>query len=235
MYFLANVIGPILGVIYNVVGSYGVAIIILTVIMKLILLPLSIKQVKSTQAMSKIQPKVKELQKKYKDDKETLNRKTMELYSKEGVNPLMGCLPMLIQLPILFGLFGALRKPEVYVFAGQPELAAEVVNSSFLWVKSLAEPDLISNLIASGPDWLLKLPGILPIFSALTTYYSMQMNTQNSPQAGGGSMKAMSTVMPVMILVMGAQFASGLLVYWAVSNVFQMGQQYIIPKITEEA
>lgn len=232
MYFLAKFIGPILGFIYDFTGNYGLSIILLTILMKVALIPLSIKQVKSTNKIQKLQPELKKLQEKYKNDKETLNKKTMELYSENGANPLSGCLPLLIQMPIIFGLFGALRMPETYVFAGDMEAAKLATEMSFLWIKSLSEPDLLSNVLASGPSWLLALPGIFPIVSAISTYFSMSMN--GSAQQGGSQMKTFSLMMPLMILYMGAQFASGLILYWTVSNVFQIGQQVLIPKLAKE-
>lgn len=232
MYFLAKFIGPVLGFIYNFTGNYGLSIILLTIIIKLILFPLSIKQVNSTNKISKLQPELKKLQEKYKNDKETLNKKTMELYSKNGANPLSGCLPLLIQMPILFGLFGVLRMPETYVFSGNIEATNLAVQTSFLWLRSLSEPDLIGNVLASGPSWLLALPGVFPIISSISTYFSMSMN--GSAQQGGNQMKMFSLMMPLMILYMGAKFASGLMLYWTVSNVFQIGQQVLIPKLTKE-
>lgn len=231
MSFLAGFIGNILSFIFDIVNSYGLSIIILTILMKLVLLPLSIKQIKSTNKISEIQPRIKELQEKYKDDKETLNSKMMELYKKEGVNPLSGCLPMLVQLPILFGLFAVLRDPAQYVFAGSAEAADAAVNVSFLWVKSLNNPDLLGNIISSGPSWLLGLPGLLPIISAASTY--LQMNTMKSSGAQQGSMKTMGTIMPLFILYMGINFASGLMLYWTVSNLFQIAQQALVPKVVK--
>jgi YidC/Oxa1 family membrane protein insertase len=232
MYFLAKFIGPVLGFIFEFTGNYGLSIILLTILIKLLLFPLSIKQVKSTNKISKLQPQLKKLQEKYKDDKETLNKKTMELYSENGANPLSGCLPLLIQMPILFGLFGVLRMPETYVFSGNIEAANLAVQTSFLWLKSLSEPDLIGNVLASGPSWLLALPGVFPIISSISTYFSMSMN--GSAQQGGNQMKMFSLMTPLMILYMGANFASGLMLYWTVSNVFQIGQQVLIPKLTKE-
>ena len=113
--------------------SYGLAIIIMTILIKLILSPLTAKQIASTRAMSRIQPKMKELQARYKDDKVTLNQKMSELYKSEGVNPLAGCLPLLIQMPIMIGIFYGIRD---FQYAGP---------SSFLWMQSIADPDPYSH------------------------------------------------------------------------------------------
>jgi YidC/Oxa1 family membrane protein insertase len=232
MYFLAKFMGPVLGAIYNITNNYGISIIILTLLMKLVLFPLSIKQVKSTNKMTKLQPEIKKLQEKYKNDKEKLNKKTMELYSENGANPLSGCLPLLIQMPILFGLFGVLRDPALYVFHGDLAATSLAINTSFLWLKNLDAPDLLSNVISVGPSWFLALPGIFPIISSVSTYFSMSMN--NTGQQSGTQMKTFTLMMPLMILYMGAKFASGLMLYWTVSNVFQIGQQLMITKLTKE-
>jgi YidC/Oxa1 family membrane protein insertase len=108
---LLDGIGWVLARIYDVVGNYGVAIIVLTIAIMLVLLPLGIKQIKSMQAMQAIQPKVKDLQKKYKGDKQRVQEETMKLYKEAGVNPLGGCLPLLLQLPILFAMYAVLRAP----------------------------------------------------------------------------------------------------------------------------
>ena len=174
--------------------------------------------------MNDVQPKIKEIQAKYKNDKEQLNAKTMELYKENKINPLSGCLPLLIQLPILFGLFAVLRDPSTYVFGGSVELATEVLSKGFLWVQDLSNPDLISNIWASGPPLIIGLPGVLPIISSVSTYFQMASSgtTQNS------TTKTMAYTMPIMILWFGRSFAAGLMVYWTVSNLFQIAQQYVI-------
>lgn len=208
---IAKTLGTLLSLIYSLVNNYAVAIILFTIIIKFILLPLTFNQTKQTKKMQELQPKIKELQEKYKNDKEKLNIKIMELYREHKINPLGGCLPLLIQLPILFGLFGALRKPEVYVFPNNPELLAKATNAPFLWLPNLVDPD----------------PIILPILAAVTTYLSMnQMNTGEQAQ----QMKTMNIVLPLMILWWGRSFPAGLTLYWVVSNLFQMAQQYFLTK-----
>jgi len=224
--FIATPLGSILGFIFNFTNSYAIAIIILTLLIKIVLFPLSISQIQSTKKMNEVQPKIKELQKKYKNDKETLNIKTMELYKDYKINPLSGCLPLLIQLPILIGLFTVLREPTIYVFGGSPEMAAEILGKGFLWLKDLSQPDLISNIWPGGPEMITGLPGILPIVSSATTY--IQMKTMNTGAAQNSTTKTMAITMPIMILWFGKTFAAGLLIYWTVSNIFQMGQQYVI-------
>lgn len=225
---LAKPLGALLHLIYNMVGNYGVAIILFTIVVKVILLPLTFKQLQSTKAMNDIQPELKKLQEKYKNDKTTLNEKTMSLYKEHSINPMAGCLPLLIQLPILFGLFAALRAPIEYVFAGDAAAAAVATSAPFLWMANLLDPDVLT-VPFSLPLLGNKIPWILPIIAAVTTYFSMVMSA--GKQKGGTqpqSMKTMSIMMPFMILFWGVGFPAGLTLYWAVSNVFQMVQQYFL-------
>lgn len=220
---IAKTLGSLLYLIYNIVNNYAIAIILFTLIVKVLLLPLTFNQLKQTKNMQKIQPELKKLQDKYKNDKETLNVKMMELYKEHKINPVGGCLPLLIQMPILFGLFGALRNPIEYVFKGDAALASIATDAPFLWLQNLINPDvfMIGNV---------AVPGILPIIAAATTYLSMNtMNAANQaeqPQA----MKTMNLFLPLMILWWGKSFPAGLTLYWVVSNIFQMAQQFLLPK-----
>jgi YidC/Oxa1 family membrane protein insertase len=231
--FIYQGLGALLGGVYGFVGSYWLAIVIFTIIVKLLLIPLSFKQIQSTKAMNDIQPKLKKLQEKYKDDKETLNIKMMELYKEHNINPLAGCLPLLIQMPVLFGLFGVLRNPAEYVFGGNAAMATEALNQGFLWVSDLSVPDSLGALINTGVPFLNGLPGILPILAALTTYLSMALTTGKQQQANQ-QMQTMQMMMPLMILWFGTSMSAGLMIYWVVSNTFQMGQQYIVPKLANK-
>lgn len=210
MSFLAAPLGLLLKVIYDLIGSYGVAIIVFTIVVKLLLVPLTIKQTRSMKALQEIQPKMQALQEKYKDDKEKLNVKTMELYQEHKINPLGGCLPMLIQLPILLGLFAVLRDPGIYVFESQA--VYEALDTSFLWMSNLALPD----------------PWILPLGAGLTTFlssYTMSGANKNDP-----TQKVMLYFFPAMIFWWGRSFPAGLTLYWVVSNAFQVVQQLIIKR-----
>lgn len=229
--FFASIFGTLLGFIYDFVGNYGISIVIFTIICKLILMPLTLKQLKSTKKMTDIQPKVEALKVQYKNDPEKLNELTAKLYKDEGVNPLGGCLPLLIQMPIIIGLFAALRAPEVHVFA-DAATAAIAQADPFLWIGDLSSPDLMSNIFSSGPAWFLALPGLMPIISAILTYF--QMKSTSSPQAGAqqnSTMKMMQYMFPVMILFWGKTFTAGLIIYWTVGNVFQLVQQEVLKRI----
>lgn len=134
MDFLSNIVQQVITVLYNFTDSvgfanYGLAIVIMTVIVKLILYPLSKKQIESTKAMMELQPKMKAIQEKYKDDKQRLNMELANLYKSEGVNPLAGCLPLVVQMPIMIGIFYGIRD---FHYAGP---------SNFLWMESISNPD----------------------------------------------------------------------------------------------
>ena len=173
--WIAKPLGIFLMWIYDIVGSYGLSIIIFTVIVKLLLYPLYAMQMKSTAKMGLIQPKMKELQSRYANDKETLNIKVSQLYKEEGINPMGGCLPMLVQMPIIFGLFALLRDPLQYMGTNAKMMFA--VHESFLWMPDLSQMD----------KW------ILPILAGIATYFSFSMSNQQQEMPGGtgGMMKSM--------------------------------------------
>ncbi len=201
--FLAKIIGYVMQFIYSLVNNYGLSIIILTFLVRLCLLPLYNKQNKYTAAMADLQPKINDIQTKYAADRNTMNEKLNEVYAEAGISPLSGCLPMLIQLPIILGLFALLRNPLTYMSGS--EMAA-AVHESFLWVSDLSQPD----------SW------ILPLLAGITTYFS----TASTSEAGGNSMVAMKYFFPVMLFLLGRTFPSGLALYWAVGNFFTMLQTY---------
>ena len=207
MDFLSNIVQQVITVIYGFlhgVGfpNYGVAIIIMTVLVKLILYPLTKKQIESTKAMMEIQPKMKAIQEKYKDDKQRLNMELANLYKSEGVNPLAGCLPLLIQMPIMIGIFYGIRD---FHYAG---------SASFLWMESISAPD---------PTY------ILPVLSALTTFIASKQ-TMPATGAGGAQNKMMMYFMPLFIGYISLTFPAGLVLYWVVMNIMQIGQQYMMDK-----
>ncbi len=234
MDFIYRALGGLLGGVYGFVGSYWLAIVFFTIIVKFLLVPLSFKQIQSTKAMNDVQPKLKALQEKYKNDKETLNIKMMELYKEHNINPLAGCLPLVIQMPILIGLFGVLRKPAEYVFGGDASLASQALNQGFLWVSDLSVPDSLGALVDTGVPFLNGLPGILPILAALTTYLSMVFVGGKKQQQANQQMQTMQMMMPLMILWFGTTMSAGLMIYWVVSNSFQIGQQIIVPKLANK-
>lgn len=180
------------------IPSYGMAIILMTVVIKMILYPLTVKQVKSMKAMQELQPKMKRLQEQYKTNPQLLQQEMQKLYREAGVNPLAGCLPMLVQMPILMAIFYALK-----------DATYEGGNPSFLWLPSLSEAD---------PYY------ILPVLSALSTYLTSRQTTDGSNQ----QMKMMMYVMPIFIGWMSMNFAAGLVIYWITMNLVQVVQQWFI-------
>lgn len=179
--------------------SYGIAIIVLTVIIKTALLPLAVKQIKSMKAMQEIQPKMQEIQKKYKNDPKKLREEMSKLYRDNGASPMSGCLPLLIQMPFLVAIYYALQG-----FNYDP------AHESFLWLESLAVPDSTY---------------ILPIISAVSTFI---ISWQTTPKNAPSNQKTMLLVMPLMIGWMSLNFPSGLVIYWIVVNLYQLVQQTIM-------
>ncbi len=232
-----------IGLDYGILSAYALSIVITTLIFKLILLPLTIKQTKSMKEMSDIQPQIQALQKKYKDDQQTLSTKQMELYKEHKINPLGGCLPLLVQMPILFAYFRVMQSPIKYVFnaSADPkvnEATYAAANRAFLWVKDIA---LAPGATVNGNVNEIAIMGfaipIMAAIAALTTYLSTKMMTP--PPAGDGkqasqaesTQKTMTMLTPVMIFVFGFNYPVGLTLYWTVSNLFQIGQQYLAKKV----
>lgn len=176
-------------------ANYGIAIILMTIVIKMILYPLTVKQVKSMKAMQEMQPEMKKIQAKYKDKPEMLQKEMTALYKNSGVNPLAGCLPLIAQMPILMGIFYAIRD---YTYIGSP---------SFLWLDNLSQVD---------PYY------ILPVLSAITTYIQQkQTMTEINQQT-----QMMMIMMPLFIGGISCTFPSGLVIYWVISNIMQIAQQW---------
>ncbi|WP_160680311.1 membrane protein insertase YidC [Clostridium sp. C8-1-8] len=190
--------------ITHVGTSYVLAIFILTVIVRLILLPLNIKQIRSQAKMQEVQPIVQEMQKKHKNDPQKAQMEMMRIYKENNVSPFSGCLPLLIQMPILFALYGVFSK-------------INVQGASFLW---------IPNLYAKDP-WY-----VLPVVSAITTYLSSYLATKSTAattqQAGGMNMGSMNIGMAIMMGVMAINFRSALVLYWIMGNLIQVVQTYFL-------
>ncbi|HBC73386.1 MAG: hypothetical protein A2008_02845 [Candidatus Wallbacteria bacterium GWC2_49_35] len=191
--FLALLILQSLFFFYGITKSYGLSIILLTVAIKLLLQPLTNKQTKSMKDMQKIQPHIAELKKKYPDNMQKQNEEVMKLYKEHGINPFSGCLPLLLQLPILFALFTALRS------------SVELKGEGFLWLADLSMAD---------PTW------ILPIAIALS------MHIQQSQMQVDPNQAAAMQFMPIFMFFITYTLPAGVLLYWGVSNVLQVGQQW---------
>lgn len=190
--------------------SWGLAIICLTLIVRICIWPLHAKSTLSMKRMSKLQPKMKELKEKYADDPNKLNTEMMGLYRKYGINPLGGCLPMLIQIPIFFGFFRML------------DYAVELRNQPFLWVDDLSQPDTVGHF--------LGIPiNLLPIVMAATSAIQMAM----MPKTGDKMQQRIMMMMPLMFFFFCYNYASALALYWTTQNIFSIGQTWLMNKIPE--
>ena len=213
MKLLATPLGYLLTHLYDLVGNYGIAVLIITIIVKACLYPVYAKQMKSSMKMSKLQPKIQELQQKYGNDRETYSEKVQELYKSEGASMYGGCLPMIIQMFVIMGLFALFRNPMSYM---TDENMLYAIHESFLWIPDLAQPD----------KW------ILPIAAGAATFISYSMSSSQQMQsqlAGGGNAKQgnmMSKMMkyffPIMILWFARTYPAGLAIYWFGSQVIQI-------------
>jgi YidC/Oxa1 family membrane protein insertase len=220
-------------------SAYSISLILITLVIKFLLLPLTLKQTKSMKRMQELNPQISELKEKYGKDPQTFQRKQMELYKEVNYNPMSGCLPMLIQLPLIITFFNVIQNPVKYVFNGD-QAAYDIMNKSFLWIKNLAfsEGQIISEGIVNGLNIGFNIPFIgmaLPILagiSAYTTYLTTKMTASAQPTMADEQAKTtqnmMSIMMPIMIFFMSIKFPSGLALYWVIGNIFQLGQQWII-------
>ncbi len=201
--FIGKPLLRVLNVLYSVVGNYGIAIIILTFFIRILFYPLSYKSFKSMKEMSKLQPKLKELQLKYKGKPEMLNKATMELYKKHKVNPFGGCIPVVVQIPVFLALYNVLLN------------AIELRGAPFVW--------WITDLSAKDPYY------ILPIIMGLTMFLQQKL----TPSTMDPKQQKIMMFMPLIFTVMFLSFPSGLVIYWATNNILTILQQFIDSKIIQ--
>lgn len=216
-YFLTRPFFFIINFFYGLVGNLGVAIILFTVVLRICVFPLANTSFKSFANMRKIGPQMTELREKYKDDKQKLQEELVKLYQKEKVNPMAGCLPILIQIPIFFSLFKVLSN------------TIEMRHTPFFgWIHDLSAPDPTSfwNLFGllpwQGPTFLAI--GLWPIFMLITMIFQRKL----SPPPADKFQAQMFAIMPWIMTIILAQFAAGLVIYWTFNNLFSTIQQYII-------
>jgi YidC/Oxa1 family membrane protein insertase len=196
-----NLFYIILEFFYKYVNNYGVSIVLLTLSVRLVLLPLTISQTRNMIQMQRIQPKLKELQEKYKDNKEKLQTELMAFYKEHNVNPLAGCFPLLLQLPIFFALYR--------VLIDYPNLKG----ASFLWIGDLSKPDILFGWL---PIMLILMVGT----SLLTS-----LQTMTDPKQ-----RILTFAMPLLFGFIGFRLPAGILLYWNVTNIWSILQQYIMAK-----
>ena len=208
---LVDFVVHILNAIYGVVGNYGIAIIIVTVLMRIIIFPLTLKQEKSMKKMRELQPELEKIKDKYKDNPQEYQQKTAELYRESGVNPLGGCLPLLIQMPVFVALYWA--------FSGN----AIPADAKFLWF-TLKHTD---RLLMIG-NFSFNL---LPILNVGVTYIQQKiMTSATSGQESSQQMQTMLYMMPLMMLFIFYKMPSGVTLYYLVSGALSLVQQYFILK-----
>ena len=201
--------------LFRVIGNFGVAIICLTLVVRLIMFPIAQKQFQSMAAMRKLQPKMKALQERYKDDRPRQQQEILKLYQEEKINPAAGCLPILLQIPVFYALYKVLL------------VSVEMRHQPFaLWIKDLSAPDPLTPLNLFGlldftpPTFLLI--GVLPILLGVTMWLQFKLN----PQQMDPTQQQIFALMPWIMMVIMAPFASGLQLYWVTSNVLTILQQW---------
>ena len=200
----------------HLIPNYGIAIIILTLFTKVLLWPLGTKSYKSMGAMKKLQPLIKEIKEKYGDDRKRVNEETMALYRTYKINPLGGCLPMLVQIPVFFALYRMLYE------------AIELRHAPFfLWINDLAAPDRLFNFNFSIP--FMDPPYGIPVLT-LVMGATMFLQQRMSPPMGDPAQAKMMMLLPIVFTFIFINFSSGLVLYWLVSNIVSIGQQYYITK-----
>ncbi len=240
---LTGGLGSVLNFFYGILpaglGSarYGVAIILLTLAVSLVLFPLTLKQTRSMKAMQEIQPDVKRLQKEYKEDRQELNAKLMELYQERGVNPAAGCLPLIVQMPIWFALFSVLRSSKDSLIDGtSPIPAGSKLSQALIDGQSdfLGMDLQITPSTASGDGFVQLIPYLVLILIVVGSGYYQSVQTmkkrkdapeQNAQQQG---VQNAMRFLPVLFGVFSWNFPTGLVLYFATSNLFRVGQQAYI-------
>jgi YidC/Oxa1 family membrane protein insertase len=210
--FIAQLMLQLLGFFYSVVHNWGLAIIILSVAVYLLLFPLSMKQMRSMKEMQLLQPKIEALRKELKDNPQKLNKEIMELYKEHKVNPLSGCLPLLLQMPIFFALYQALIR------------SVALRGAHFLWIKDLSSPDNAFTLKNSIP-FLGNQVNILPILMAIGMFVQQKISMSTASGEAQQQQKMMLVIMPIMFGVIFYQMPSGLVLYWFVNSLLMLAYQ----------
>jgi YidC/Oxa1 family membrane protein insertase len=197
-----------LNTLHSFLGNYAAAIFALTVIVKAILWPIQNKATRSARQMAALSPKMQELREKYKDDPTKMNQELMKLYKEYGINPVGGCLPMVIQIPIFFGLFTMLRQ------------AVELRNANFLWIHDLSQPDTVARIDLAG----FSIPiNVLPLIMAATSFWM----THLTPKSGDPTQQRMMMFMPIIFIVFCYNFAAALALYYTTQNLLTILQLYL--------
>jgi len=205
-----------MNIIYGVVPNYGLAIILITIIIKILLWPLGTKSYKSMNEMKRVQPLITGIREKYKDDKKKQNEEIMGLYRTYKINPMGGCLPMVVQIPVFFALYRMLYE------------AIELRHAPFIgWINDLSAPDRLFNFGFSIP--FMEPPYGIPVLT-LIMGATMFLQQKMSPPMGDPAQAKLMMLMPIVFTFIFINFSSGLVLYWLVNNVLSISQQYYIQK-----
>lgn len=221
LYFITKPIFLLLHIFYDYIGNFGIAILLLTVFIKMLLFPIAYKGYVGMNKLRDLQPKMAELKERYKDDAQGFQKALVDLYKKEKVNPAAGCLPILMQMPVFFALYKVL-----YV-------TIEMRHAPFFgWIQDLSAPDPTSlfnlfGLIPWSPPAFLMI-GVFPILMSITMYIQQKLNPEPTDPMQAKMMK----MLPFIFLFMFSSFPSGMVIYWAWSNLLSIIQQVVIKKIT---
>jgi YidC/Oxa1 family membrane protein insertase len=229
----------VLMLFYHLFGDFALSIIVMTLLIRLVLYPLTLQQLKSSKATQAIQPQMAEIRKKYAKDPRAQQEAISALYKESGVNPLAGCLPLLIQLPVLYGLFYALstvlRNPAIY----KPNGVAIINNIIYPFLPHFAKlPDFNLNWFTFiNPHWIIPLGApdpthILPIVAGLMTFVQLRMSQPRNASASkdmmSQQMQMMQFLMPAITVFIGWSLPAGLAVYWTTTSLFSAVQQYFV-------
>jgi YidC/Oxa1 family membrane protein insertase len=251
---LLNGLGWVLSHIYDVVHNYGLSIIILTLGIRLLLLPLGLKQIRSMQAMQALQPQIKSLQQKYKGNKQKLNEEMMKLYKERGVNPLAGCWPMLLQIPVLIALYSVLRFPQHPPHYPEGSQLRTTIDAAVSTPPgSNPAPFLGMNLLCNAQEagTTTKIPNtgyqppviylncghgvpvripyyVLGLLMVATMYYQQRQMQRAAPPGASQQQQALTRIMPLISIFWGFIVPSGVILYWTTSNLVQIGQQHFL-------
>ena len=233
---------------YNFIADFGFAVVLVTLLIRLALYPLYVTQIRSQRAMQEIAPAIKELQQKYGKDRARIQQEQMKLYQERGINPLGGCLPLVLQMPILFAMYAAFVQaplldgeqlraaiwPFIPLPAGVGPLDHLDMTAHWLpWIQSCAGPDgTMLHGLACRDTILFGFTGILPLVAgALQLVASLQAMPANQPKSDDPNVRVTQTMayyFPLITVYFASQFASGLAVYWVTTTVFQIVQQYFV-------
>ncbi len=235
---IREALGSVLAFFYSVIPNTGVAIILLTVAVRLALFPLTAKQAKSMIAMQRVQPEIKKLQAKYKNDKQKLNEEMMKFYKENEINPLGGCLPLLLQMPIFIALYQTLRQIEKFIPHGS-KMFADICGASAKASSCTSKPlpfiadmnlrksasDIVNGKTTSIGD---AIPYLVLVAVVLITGYLQQRQTMRNQTTPNPQMAIISKVFPIVFGFISWGIPSGVVLYFFTSNLWQIGQQEVV-------